>query len=164
MYLNHTTITTGHIFRAERGAADAGRLSLVAGWLAAALESGGKPTPLPNLGGLHATAAPPGYDAVAVTGHGGLVCTISPQGERTPLVTFGVAKKSRGSGGLWRMLIDAAAKTTPTPNWLASIAPSTPYCAAIVWPASVLHPQLIAAAAEFEQLVAWAWIERKGFA
>lgn len=156
MYLNHITISTGHFYRAERRAADDYRLGIVAAWLAAALEAGGEPVPIPNLWSLRDP-----YDGAAVTGYGGLMVTLFPGAERRPLVTFGVAKKSRGSGSLWRMLIDAAAKAAPAPERLLSVAPSTPWCAVIVWPTSPPHPQLIAAAGEFEQLAAWAWIERK---
>lgn len=148
MYINHITLSTGHVTRSQRSDVGDDVLATVAPWVAAAVNSG-QQHPLPGR---------PDYAAAVFVQDGGLAVTVyAPQpdiGPRLPLVTFGVAQRSRQGAGLWALLV-ANFGAHPSAR-----KPGEPWCAV------ALHPALRAdmGAAEwlgdFERCVAWAWITR----
>ena len=103
-YIEHITLTTGHRNRSSRGAVSDDTLAVVAPWLRRLIETGERlPLPAPAL--VH-------YSAKATSEGGGLMATIyGPIGPHThgqahsgataPLVTLGVAQRSRQGGDLW---------------------------------------------------------------
>lgn len=148
MYINHVTLTTGHVTRSQRRDVADDTLAAVAPWLQSAINSG-QQHPLPGL---------PQYAAAVFVQDGGLVVTVYAHqpdiGQRLPLVTFGVAQRSRHGEALWALLVanfgaHALAKR-----------PREPWCAV------ALHPTLAGDLgatqwlADFERCVAWAWITR----
>lgn len=157
MYINHLTLTTGHNARTSRADVADDALAIVAPWLLSVVGSGQKsPLPVPALS--H-------FSAVAYVHDGGLVVTVygpsgphqpgQPASADIPLVTFGVAQRSRHSEPLLAMLLANF-------EHIAGIKqPSTPWLAVAIHPSIMAHTDAIAWLADFERCVAWAWITRK---
>ena len=99
MYIHHITLTTGHVTRSQRGDVTDGTLAAVAPWLQSAINSGRQ----------HALPGLPDYAAAVFVQDGGLVVTVYAHqpdiGQRLPLVTFGVAQRSRHGEALWALLV-----------------------------------------------------------
>jgi hypothetical protein len=156
-YLNHITLSTGHAARAQRSDVAPQITQLLAGWLADIVDSGQiHPLPVPALS--H-------FGAQTFVQDGALVVTVSAPvgphqqgrphpGQTMPLVTFGVAQRSRQGGALWDMLTGAfdAAKGLKQPD--------TPYCAVAIHPGLSGYSGPTDWLGDFERSVAWAWITR----
>lgn len=152
MYINHLTLSTGHLSRIERGDVAGETLARVAPWLAAAVEVG-KAVPLP-------VSELVDYTALACVLEGSLIITVSGPnhelGPAPPLVTLGVAKRSRHGAALWPLL------TGPVmpPTKAGLVRPAEPWCAVAIWPTISLSPDALRWLADFEKCVAWAWVTR----
>lgn len=143
-YINHLTLASGHIRRSERAEVDDETLKILAPWLSDAINSGER-HPLPVAELAH-------YEAAAFVEDGGLLVTVFA-GEN-PLVTFGVAQRSRHGGNLWaKMLANFPAKP-------GTQKPAEPWCAVALHPALIAHPDAMGWMGDFERCVAWAWITR----
>lgn len=156
MYLTHITLTTGHKSRSERADIGDDMLALLRPWLGTLLADGDK-HPLPVAPLAHFSASAAQHD-------GSLILTLfSPAGPHTPgqpatagrglpMITMGVAQRSRHAAELWPLLIAQAGVKTGLRQ------PGTP------WMAVALHPSITAYRgdidwmADFEACVAWAWI------
>ncbi len=157
MYINHITLSTGHIARTSREDVAPDVTKLLAGWLPDTISSG-KAHPLPVAELSHISAH-------VFVQDGALVVTVSaPVGPHTqgkphtgqamPLVTFGVAQRSRQGAPLWDMLIMAfGCKPGLQP-------PDTPYCAVVVHPGIAVYAGPVEWLGDFERCCAWAWITR----
>lgn len=146
MYIAHLTLNTGHMARALREDVADQAMIYVREWLADAIASG-RPEPIPGL------KKP--YTAQALQADGALIVTVygpAPEvGRPHPLVTFGVAPRSRQASRLWDML-------TQQPGVKPGLQqPGTPWCAAIVQPGLVMHTGARRWLGDFERTVAWAW-------
>lgn len=146
MYLNHITLSTGHIRRSPRAEVSNGVIQALSPWLQQGLAHDG-PYPLPGPLGKE------GYQAGLSVEHGALLCTLSVD-PANPLVTFGVATRSRQSGELWAMMCAQFGSAD------ALTAPGTPWCAVALHPAFVTHPEIAEWAGDFERCIAWTWIEK----
>lgn len=156
MYINHLTLTTGHNARTSRSDVADDVLAVVAPWLQSIVNTGQK-TPLPVPALSH-------FIAIAYVQDGGLVVTVygpswphrqgQPASADIPLVTFGVAQRSRHSEPLWAMLM----ANFEHPEGIKQ--PATPWCAVAVHPSIMMHADAIGWLADFERCVAWAWITR----
>ena len=155
--LNHITLSTGHIRRGLRSDVPGETLARVGPWLAALIDAGGlMPLPVSRL---------VDYSAMATVHDGGLIVTISGPapttgpmaGKPPPLVTMGVAKRSRHAATLWPLM------TGPVmpPVKPGIQCPDTPWLAVAIWPTIALHPDALEWLGDFEQCIAWAWIESK---
>ena len=155
-YLNHITLSTGHTHRSHRADVSGETLARVSPWLDALIEIGGL-LPLP-VSGLSA------YTAMATVHDGGLIVTISGSapitgpmaGKCPPLVTMGVAKRSRHAAALWPLL------TGPVmpPAKRGIKCPDAPWLAVAIWPTIAMHPDALEWLGDFERCIAWAWITR----
>lgn len=145
MYINHLTLRTGNVTRIERGDVDGETLARVAPWLAALVESRAT-APLPVAGLAK-------FSAAAFAPDGALVVTISG---RVPLVTMGVAKRSRHGAALWPLL--SAPHMPPVKRNAAR--PAEPWCAVAIWPSITEHPDALAWLGDLERCIAWAWCTR----
>jgi hypothetical protein len=151
-YITHVTLGTGHSRRSLRDEVRGDVMDVVAPWLSDALV-GEAAVPLPVEVLSEFTAQP-------LTTSGGLVVTVSgpdilslvPDPGGIPLVTFGVARRSRGAGQLWDQLAKASGATTAPPP--------VPWCAVIIYPTLKAFPDAANWLGDFERCVAWAWIER----
>ena len=155
-YINHITLSTGHLRRSPRSEVPDETLALLRPWLDAALKSE-VPIPLPADELAH-------YSAIAIHEIGLVVTVYAPagphlrgkphQGDNVPIATFGVATRSRESAPLWEKLEKHFSDQQST-------APETPWCAV------VLHDNLIAFAdaqewlGDFERCISWAWLTRR---
>lgn len=144
-YLNHITLSTGHIRRSPRAEVADDTIKMLSPWLAKALAHDGA-YPLPGPLGAE------GYKASLSVEHGALLCTLSADSEL--LLTFGVAARSRQAGELWAMMCAQYGSAE------ALTAPGTPWCAVALHPAIVGRPDVASWAGDFERCIAWAWIEK----
>ncbi len=156
MHINHITLTTGHNARTSRADVADEALAVVATWLQSIVSTGQK-SPIPVSELSH-------FSATAYVQDGGLVVTVygptgphrkgQPANANIPLVTFGVAQRSRHGTHLWAMLL---ANFEHSPGIKQ---PSTSWCAVVVHPSIMTHQGAIGWLADFERCVAWAWITR----
>lgn len=151
-YITHITLATGHTSRIQPGDVAGETLARVGPWLSALVESG-QPMPLP-VSGLS------GFTALAVLLDGALVVTVSGppiktgpmSGKAPPLVSIGLAKKSRHAH-LWALL------TGPVmpPAAPGIKCPPSPWCGVTIHPSIALHMDALTWLGDFERCVAWAW-------
>jgi hypothetical protein len=146
-YIHHITLTTGHLVARPRSEVTDETLAIMVPWLREAIAAAG-PVEIPVIG----------YPARAVVEDGGLVVTVySPKpdiGPSLPLVTFGVAARSRVAPKLWELL-------SAMPGVVPGIEqPSVPWCAAVLHPALAADLEAAEWLADFEHVVAWCWVTR----
>lgn len=157
MYITHLTLNTGHTARTPRSDVSASVTKLLADWLPATV----------NSGRVHALPVPElsHFSAQVSMEDGGLVVTVSaPLGPHTPgqvhagqtipLVTFGVAQRSRQGALLWAMLLQSFGAKPGLQ------APVTPWCAVALHPSLGAYTEPVDWLGDFERCVAWAWITR----
>lgn len=151
-YLWDVTLTTGHIRKLPREEVADDIIEMLAEWLDEALDAGrqGKQHPLPGDFGSR-------YTALALEQDGALVVTVylrqhDAAKSAHPLTTTGVARRSRQSGFLWKMLIHAG----PVAEGLQE--PSAPWCATHLHPALAFDPDAAQWLGDFEGCLAWAWM------
>lgn len=135
-------------------------IAVLVPWLVSARGAGGAPAPLPGK-------AFAGFTAKVLVEHGALVCTVYGPAARfphlagmaeaqdgVPLVTFGVAQRSRHSKTLWDILV---ASSDHPPRCAM---PESPWCGVILHPPLPAFPDASEWLGDFERCVAWAWISR----
>ncbi len=141
MYIHHITLNTGHASRIRPGDVSGETLARVGPWLAA-LGKSGLSAPLP-------VSALADYTAHATAQDGALAVTISaPSG--LPLVTLGVAARSRHAVELWDGLASLAKADVKRPT--------APWCAVVLWPALAAHPDAAEWLGDLERCIALAWV------
>lgn len=148
-YITHLTLSTGHIARTKLSDVDPAVLQRMRQWLDAAILVQ-RMTPLPDPLGK--------YQARAIVQDGALVVTLYAHlvGETwLPLVTFGVAHRSRHSTQLWASLTNAFATAR------ARRCPAPPWIAVEIHDHLVRHMDVAEWAGDFERCCAWAWITRE---
>ena len=154
MYIAHITLNTGHVTRIERGDVTGETLARIGPWLAALVASGvQQPLPLSPLND---------YTAAAAVAEGALMLSVFGRpivkgvfaGQRPPLVTLGVAKRSRHGAALWPVLMR-------TPGIRPGLRqPAEPWCAVGLWPTAGRDMQAMHWLGDMERCVAWAWCSR----
>lgn len=145
-YIHHITLTTGHVSRVVGGEVSGETLARVRPWIAAMLDSGA-PMPLP------VSALADDYSAHASAEDGALLVTVSgPSG--LPMVTIGVAARSRHAVKMWADLVALSGASAPD-------RPSTPWCAVVLWPALGAHMDAAGWLGDLERCVSWAWCNRE---
>jgi hypothetical protein len=155
MYINHLTLTTGHLSRIESGDVAGETLARTLPWMLAAIDLGND-VPLP-------VAELVSYAGRFTVVQGSLICTISGppsrimEGKRPPLVTMGVAKRSRHGAVLWPML---AAGLPGSPVLPGVKRPAEPWAAVVMHPTGLLHPEANEWLGDLERCIAWAWVTR----
>lgn len=157
MYINHLTLNTGHLARTSRGDVAASVTAHLAPWLQGLVNTGkAAPLPVPALSE---------YSAQALLQDGGLVVTIyapagpyqpgKPHGgDVMPLVTMGLAQRSRQAASLWEELC------APLPSRPAVDMPATPWLAVIMHPTLPAHRGAAEWLGDLERCIAWAWLTR----
>lgn len=144
-YLNHITLSTGHTRRSPRAEVSQDTIKMLRPWLDACIKYIDD-YPLPGtLGSNH------GFVMSASVFHGGLICHAGHM-QNGPLVTFGVAERSRQSGELWSWLCAQYGSAQ------ALQAPGTPWCAVALHPAYMRQHGVSAWIGDFERCVAWTWL------
>lgn len=157
MYINHITLNTGHLARTQRAGVDPEVTALLAPWLQVIVNSGqAHPLPVPELAHI---------SAQAFVQDGGLVVTVSaPAGPHTPgkphtgpampLVTLGVAQRSRQGAALWALLVNAFGQKPGLQE------PGAPWLAVALHPSAAAYTGALDWLGDFERCIAWAWITR----
>lgn len=150
-YIAHLTLTTGDMSRIYRGDVEGEELARVRPWLAASAGRGEHPLPVSALADYTAWVdAADGATIVTVFGPG-------PAGpKKPPLVTFGVASRSRHSRPLWAQM---------TAPHMPAVAPGVqmpayPWCATAIWPTVVLDLAATRWLGDFERCCAAALVWR----
>jgi hypothetical protein len=143
-YIHHVTLTTGHRRRSPRDEVSDTSLASLHDPLSAAL-GGGRPA-IPGVPAYTLSAAAEGKCLIATVWR-----------DDAPLVTLGVAGRSRCGGPLWRMLHDHSVLPTQTRR---DEAPPAPWCAARLEPGIVGDSEAATWLGDFERTLAWAWLSR----
>jgi hypothetical protein len=157
-YINHLTLATGDNRRSPRAEVGDDTLAALVPWLDSLTSAPGVRLPLPVASLSH-------YAATATVEAGALLCTVwapagpfqpgrPAPGEGLPIVTFGVAQRSRHGAALWALL---ARQFAVRPGLQR---PSEPWCAVVLLPAALHYPDAMGWLGDFERCVAWAWISR----
>lgn len=155
-YIGHITLATGHTSRIKRGDVSGETLARVAPWLAALVESG-QPAPLPVSGLADYTGHASVVDGALIVTISGVATTAGPMAGKTPpLITMGVAKRSRQGAALWPLLTGPV--MPPAKPGLQR--PGEPWCGVAIWPTIALHPEALEWLGDLERCIAWAWLER----
>ena len=156
-YLSLIALPDGQISRSLRSEVEEETIALLHPWLVAAVAAG-TPIPLPAKALSHCSGQ-------ALATPGGLVVTlygpIGPHrpghphtGTITPLITFGVARRSRNAQRLWHHLINAfggaASLTLPHSPWCAVALHVPPHAYANAW--TWLSP--------LQRCLAWTYVAR----
>ena len=156
-FINHITLNTGHVARTKRADVAPDVTALLANWLPGTINSGRTHAlPVPSLS--HFGAQVLVHDgALVVT----VVAPVGPHqqgqpfaGKTMPLVTFGVAQRSRQGALLWDMLTSAFGSVAGLQQ------PGTPWCAVAVHPSIAAYDGPVDWLGDFERCVAWAWLTR----
>lgn len=139
-YIHHITLDTGHIRRSPRAEVDDAAITLVRQQIDEA------------LAGMSVEIRP-GYTIMANTAAGALLVTVLAAG-KAPLCTIAVARHSRQSKALWRLLKEPAGIGAQA----TGDAPPPPWCAVRLYPALTARPTALTWLGDFERVAAWAWI------
>jgi hypothetical protein len=146
-YINHITLSTGHTRRSPRAEVSDDTINALRPWLDACIQYVDD-YPLPGPLG-----ARDGFVMAAGVAHGGLICHVGHEFDG-PLVTFGIAQRSRQASELWAWLCAQYGARD------ALVAPTTPWCAVALHPAYMAQHGVSAWVGDFERCVAWTWLER----
>jgi hypothetical protein len=159
--IRHVTLSTGHARDSSRAEVADATLKVLAPWLDRALETGGRPVPLPvpSLASFSAVAIPQGRGGLVVTLYGPAGPHIpgrtAPAGQAgIPLVTFGIGLGPEESD-IWEQMAEAFG-VAPGLEF-----PPGPWCAAFLHAAAAAYPHSLTWLGDFERCVAWAWISRR---
>ena len=143
-FINHVTLSTGHLRRSLRSEIDDKVLARLAPWLSTSLAAGvAVPLPAPLVN----------FKARATHEGGALLCTVLAVDD-TPLAIFGVVLHSRAALDVWSMLVNQFGAADGLQ------CPAPPWCAVNVFSGVIQHLNALEWLADFEQCVAWAWAER----
>lgn len=154
-YITHITLASGHTSRIKQGDVSGEALARVGPWLAGLVESG-KSMPLPVSGLANYTAHASVFDgALIVTISGPTVATGPMAGKAPPLVSVGVAKKSRHNH-LWGLLTGPV--MPPAKTGIAR--PQSPWCGVVIHPTIAMHLDALEWLGDFERCIAWAWCNK----
>lgn len=149
IYLHHITVTTGHASRSRREDVPDSALNMLRPWIADCLATG-ETMAIPEV-------AP--YRGQCLREGGALMCTVwahaTDIGNPDPIVTFGVAARSRDARRVWDVLI-----ATPGEKPADLAMPGAPFCGVIIHPTAARHPDAFAWLGLFEQVVSWAWVTK----
>lgn len=142
-YLWHITLESGDTRRSPRSEVSQQVLATMAPHLRRALAAGRAGDPIPTTDSrLTATASGPNLVATVLSYDG------------VPLVTFGVASRSRGAGALWGALHEGRLTTTDRAEL-----PAAPWCAARLEAGPEYLTDVSEWIGDYERIIAWAWIE-----
>jgi hypothetical protein len=99
---------------------------------------------------------PPHYQLKATAVGPSVICSVFSPVQHAPLVTFGVARKSRGARQLWSALHE---QIDGLRTDLADV-PSTPWLATRIEASAIFDLAAFDWLADYQQLVAWAWVQK----
>ncbi|MDO5621894.1 MAG: hypothetical protein Q4G24_10535 [Paracoccus sp. (in: a-proteobacteria)] len=140
-YLNHITMTTGHLMQQHRRDADADAIARVSAMLDSAL-IGGRPEVLDGTI-LKATHFGPHLLATLCLGV-------------APIITTGVAKRPRAARRFWGDLITTA--TVPV-TVTADDMPAPPWIADRIEAGAMHRPDILQWTGSWAAVLGWAWME-----
>jgi hypothetical protein len=150
-YISHITLNTGHTAVLHFDQDRQPSVDSVALELGRAVRDGQTNILLGRL-----RTEPPHYQLKATAVGPSVICSVFSPVEHAPLVTFGVARRSRGGRQLWSALHEPG-KDLQTDF---SAMPSTPWLASRIEASAVSDLPAFEWLADYQQLVAWAWIQK----
>lgn len=139
-YLHHVTLDTGDVGTFLRSTMSDAAMAHIAPHLRRAVENGRDTIPTTD------------YKVMTSAAQSFLLATIFDAHD-TPILTFGVATKSRSAGRLWELLtkdrpLGVEPGSPPPPPWLAArMEPGASFMTLQGW------------MPDYERCIAWAWIE-----
>lgn len=149
-YLHHVTLTTGHVARQRREDISDAAVEAVSEMLDGILQ--GAHVAVPGQPRYRANGTHHGRDLIVTLWAG-------PWEARSPILTTGVALKSRSAPRLWREL-HAHPETLPMPLATAAEAPPpTPWIADRLEAGAIQHTDALAWTGDWSRCLGWAWME-----
>jgi hypothetical protein len=148
-YILHITLDTGHTRRSPRAEVDDVAIAAVQDGLDRAL-AGGRPL------------IPGGDCTMTATAAGKCLIATAWSGGAAPLVTVGVAAHSRCGARLWRALHEERGAAMPRLATAGNPCPQEPWCAARLEIGLASEPRAAYWLADWERVLAWAWLSRVG--
>lgn len=155
-YINHITLATGDCRQSPRAEVDDATLAVLIPWLKKAIASGNiEPLPVQPLSHFGARVIRSIGLVVTIYGpRGPHIVGHAHTGEWLPIVTLGIAQRSRESSDLF--------------GWLKSnfgakpdiIAPQTPWVAVSIHDNIVAYLDALQWLGDLERCIAWAWVTR----
>ena len=155
MYINHITLTSGHLARTPLSDVSPAVTHLLAAWLVGVVNTGrSHPLPLPELSHFTVRAfVESGSLVVSVYApHGPHEQGKPYEGPDMPLITLGVARRSRQGADLWAKMIKSFATMPGLER------PGAPWCAVAIHPSMAMYRGPVEWLGDFERCLAWAWI------
>jgi len=150
-YIQHVTVTTGHVRRSQRSEVADDILEWCRGHLQRVLA--GERDPIPRVQpSCWLTGAAEGRCMTAT------VWTRDPDAGDTPLVTIAVALHSRCGARLWELIHAHTSLPVETSSQQQA---AVPWVAARLEPGIARHPRAAEWLGDYERCLAWAWYERR---
>lgn len=148
-YLWMITLNTGDGERCPRSSVHDDVVTVLRPILQDAAESGERRPVVPG---------PPAISLQISSAGAHMMGTIWDDGTDLPIVTMGVATRSRGAGRLWQLLHNGR------PGLVTDTAdvPRAPWCGVLVHPSSLVRHDVALWAADLERCIAWTWMEMRG--
>lgn len=155
-YLNHVTLSTGHVRRSPRHEVADAVLHDLRPVLARAIETSERIPLIYDVSHFSVRASvESGALLLSLFGPVGPHSRGKPHaGETIPLMTMGVAQRSRQGGDLWARMV---AQFGASPGLKK---PEEPWCAVVLHEPSLGYPESLEWLGDFERCAAWAWITR----
>lgn len=149
-YLTHITLTTGSSARQYREDIDPRALADIAELLDGLLQ--GAPRPVPGK---------TGYAVVASHSGRSLIATVLAIGgdAPAPILTTGIALRSRNARRLWQELHDTTTVPVKTDR---DLVPPAPFIADRLEPAAMSHLDAMLWTADWSRCLGWAWMDYAG--
>lgn len=159
-WLEHVTLNTAHSRRSYAGEVSDEALAVARDLLADALSEPRREVDIPALDGCRLSATADGPLLIATVW--GPPTELRGSGPvRPPLVTYGVALRSKPGARLWRILHQAQGTTVETDP---DAQPPAPWVAARIEVGIALlaeaMPDLMAGLGDFGRVLGWAWVTR----
>lgn len=146
--LRHLTLATGHISHPPRDWIEPGNLAETLALLPTL--TGGVRRALPRWIGA------PRYEVFAARQRGGLLATVlAPDG--VPVLTTGVARRSRDAAPIWEALTMTAADALPLAPGISR--PAAPWVADLLRVGMTRHMDATDWTARWSATLGWAWME-----
>lgn len=141
-YIRHLTINTNHVRDTPSDDVPADIRAILHPLIDRALT--GERVPVPGF---------PGYTFSG--GEAGRCIALTVWADAVPLVTFGIAPRSRCDATLWQRLGQTAAAEGVT----MPAVPQAPWVAVLLHAGAALYPDALDWLGDFERCCAWAWVE-----
>ena len=162
-YLEHLTLSTGHLSRCTREDLSDAVMDLATAWLERAVHDLGRPVQAPDDDqeplALTVEVQGPILLATLSAKVDARTAAIADKGAHpwAPLVTLGVPKRATAGPRLWSLLLEA----DPAARRHILHRPAWPWAATVIHPVRSTDLRYLPTVGAVSGAIAWAWIERR---